>query len=156
MNKSTLQRIENTLAALMTELVGFQLSDHLERTEPEVVDLRLFGLRFKLTEIAKPQDDEFELVLLPNEQAINREELFLLLASKGYIHWLRNRTASGVLFRILEHQDRWRRILELAIQEAQDRKKGEYIVGLYQEMLDAPSLLAIYNHDDTLFDWVLK
>jgi hypothetical protein len=155
MNKVTTERLLAIYNELMTELAGFQLASFIEDAEIDKIDLPMFGLRFKLTEVSKPFDADFDIILLPNTDAVDREELFMLLASKGYIHWLRNRTSSDVLFRILEYKERWRTILEQAIKNAADEHKGEYMISLYQEMLNAPALLTIYNHDNTLFDWIL-
>jgi hypothetical protein len=155
MNKVTTERLLAIYNELMTELAGFQLASFIEDVEIDKIDLPMFGLRFKLTEVSKPFDADFDIILLPNTDAVDREELFMLLASKGYIHWLRNRTSSDVLFRILEYKERWRTILEQAIKNAAEEHKGEYMISLYQEMLNAPALLTIYNHDNTLFDWIL-
>lgn len=154
-NKQTYARVERLTIKLKNELQGFHISKFARELEVGVLDVPAFGIRFKMIDGPHPDDDTFQVIYIPNDDHIDSDKFFLILASKGYIHWLRQKTDSHTLFRVLDYKERWKKLIEAGIEKAKEDKKGEYILSYYSSFLRR-SLMEVYHTDPSIFDWLVK
>lgn len=153
--KLTRERMEQLIKSTRQELVAFQLGRHI--TEPifGVVDVPLFGLRFKFIATAVQDDGEYNVTYIVKSEDINSESIFLLLAANGYLRWLRQQLSTNVYLKILARRERWKLILDKALEKAVENKRGLYLQYLIRDMQEKP-ILQIYHEDPEVFDWILR
>jgi hypothetical protein len=154
-NKQTQKRVNDLVHHTKHTLQAFQIGRFIKQPDEVVIDLPIFAIRFKF--LVKPlQDDHLWTVLQINEEPdIDSDELFVLLCQKGYLHWLRHKlTNSNSLFLILGRQNRWELLVDRAIQNAKENKRGEYLIDYLEQMKRKP-LLQVYHEDPFCFDWIM-
>lgn len=154
-NKVTRERLERLVKAIRQELVAFQISRFI--TEPifGVVDVPLFGLRFKVIENALQDDSNYQVVHIVKGEDVDSDNIFLLLAGSGYLEWLREQISTMAYFKILSYNNRWELILRSARTRLLEQKKGQYLLSRIEGLQDKP-LMQIYHEDPTVFDWILR
>lgn len=153
--KVTQERIERLVKSVRQELAAFQLSRFITEREFGIVDLDLFGLRFKFTTTTHQDDDHYRCVHIVKEDDINTEKFFMLLAEAGYLRWLRQQISTNSYLKILAYSDRWKAILAKALEKAIEQKKGKYLVGLIKDLQSKP-FMQVYHEDPEIFDWLVK
>lgn len=154
-NQATYARIEKLTLRLKHELQGFLLAPHIKEPEVGFVDVPLFGIRFKLLPSPDPDEKPFKVIELGSVKDLDPEKIFLELVSRGYLVWLRQKTKnSHFYYTILEHKERWRKILEVAHKKAKELKQGEFR-RMYIEHLMAQPLQQTFHQDPTVFDWII-
>lgn len=153
--KVTQERVERLVKAVRQELAAFQLGQFITEPEFGIVDLSEFGLRFKFTTTICEDDDHHRCIPIVKEDDINTEKFFLLLAEAGYLRWLRQQISTNAYLRILSYSDRWKSILNKALEKAVEQKKGKYLIRLIKDLQHRP-FMQIYHEDPEIFDWLVK
>lgn len=154
-NKKTLERVENLERVLITTLQSFQIARYSTIPELGVVDLPIFGLRFKIyNDGPREHDDKYQIIHIPTEEFIVDDKLFIILCTKGYIHWLRDKLGTHAFMAVLSQKDRWISLVEAAIEKSREEKKGEYLTRYFESFLERP-FLDIYHEDPSVFDWMV-
>jgi hypothetical protein len=136
------------------ELQGYQVGRFSKEPVFGVIDLPMFGLRFKLIPQVTPDDDKFRVITITAEEDFDTDELFLELVSSGYLFWLRNQRSTHGYLNILSHRNRWKLILDAAKKRALQTKKGEFRTQ-YLNQLSRENFMDLYHRDPTVFDWML-
>ena len=154
-NRVTRERLGELIKALRHELSGFQLGKAVVEPVFGVVDVRLFGVRFKCVENALQDDDSYRLVHIIKLEDIKSDDIFLVLAEAGYLRWLREQISTHVFFRMLNYRNRWELLVAAALARVIEQKKGDYLRKIIEEIRDKP-LMQIYHRDPTVFDWILR
>jgi hypothetical protein len=154
-NKLTRERLETLITKIRYELSGFQLGPFISEPTFGVVDVSLFGLRYKLVDHPVEKDDLHTIFFIVKEEDIKSDDIFLALVSSGYLKWLREQISTHAFLKILTFRDRWSIIVEHAIKQIKEQKKGLYLLNTAKDLQDKP-LLQIYHEDPTVFDWLLR
>lgn len=154
-SKVTRHRLEGLIKAVRQELSAFQLGRHMTEPTFGVVDVPLFGLRFKFTTAAVQDDGNYRVVPIAKIEDVDSEKIFLALASAGYLRWLRQQISTHAYLKVLSYRDRWRLVLETALEKAKEDKKGAYLSYMIRDMQDKP-FMQLYHEDPEIFDWILK
>jgi hypothetical protein len=136
-------------------LSGFQLSQYTRTPTYGVLDVPLFGLRFKVIDHIVEGDSDYQVIHVVKEQDISSDIILLRLAEQGYLHWLRTQISSHAFFKILSSQNRWELLVKRAIELILLQKKGTYLLNIAKN-LKGKSLLEIYHHQPDVFDWLLR
>lgn len=153
-NQKTLERVKNLEGLIMRELQGFQLASYTEIPETGIINLPIFGLRFKFIDTPQTDDDFYQLIHIPNEDFFDPDKLFIILCTKGYMHWIRQQMGTHAFMMVLSYKDRWRLLVEAAIEKAYEDKKGEYLISYFESFFDRP-FETIYHEDPSVFDWMV-
>jgi hypothetical protein len=154
-SKITRDRLEELIKHVRQELVAFQLGMYIAEPIFGVVDVDAFGLRFKFVTNAVENDDKFHTIMIAKDEDIDAEQIFLALASNGYLRWLREQISSNAYLKILAYRERWKLILDTALQKVIEQKKGRYLIEKIKDMRDKP-FMQIYHEDPEVFDWLLR
>ena len=115
----------------------------------------MFGLRFKFVTNTIEDDDAYNVINIVKIEDVDSEKIFLALASSGYLRWLRQQISSHAYLKILAYKERWRLVLDTALEKTIEQKKGQYLTYMLKDMLDKP-FMQIYHEDPEIFDWLLK
>ena len=153
-HKSTQERIANLMFVVNRELQGYQVGKFSKEPVFGVIDLPMFGLRFKFIPQVTPDDDKYRILNIATEEDFDTDEIFLELVSSGYLFWLRNQRSTHGYLTILSHRNRWKLILDAAKKRAIQYKKGDFRVKFITQ-LSRESFMEIYHRDPTIFDWIL-
>jgi hypothetical protein len=154
MHKTTIERITSLTTMVKRELQGYQVGRFSKEPEFGILDLPMFGLRFKFVPHPHPDDDKFRLIIITSPEDFNEDELFLELVSAGYLYWLRQQRSTFGYMNILAHRNRWKLVIDTARKRAIQNKKGEFRVK-YLTQLSKEPFMDIYHRDPTVFDWML-
>jgi hypothetical protein len=154
-SKLTRERIEALINAVRHELTAFQVGPFIREPAFGVVDVDMFGLRFKFITNPVQDDDKYTLILIAREKDIDSETIFLALAANGYLRWIREQISSHAYLKILSYRNRWELILDTALQKMIEQKKGRYMIQRIKELKEMP-FMRIYHEDPEVFDWLLK
>lgn len=151
----TRDRLEELIKHVRQELAAFQVGPYV--TEPifGVVDVAAFGLRFKFVTNIVQEDDRYQVIMIAKDEDIKSEAIFLALAANGYLRWLREQLSSHAYLKVLAYRERWKLILDTALQKMIEQKKGRYLIEKIKEMQDKP-FMQIYHEDPEVFDWLLR
>ena len=149
----TRKRLEGLIKAVRQELAAFQLGRHMTEPTFGVVDVPIFGLRFKFTTPIVEDDDIYRIIPIVKVEDIDSEKIFLALASAGYLRWLRQQMSTNAYIKVLSYKDRWKLILDTALEKVKEDKKGLYLHYMIRDMIDKP-FMQIYHEDPEIFDWV--
>jgi hypothetical protein len=152
--KVTVDRIAHLVQLIKTELQGYQIGKFAKEPEVGVVDLPMFGIRFKCTHTAYPDDSKFRVISVTVDEELNKDELFLELVASGYLKWIRSRYSSHGYFTLLSYDKRGEKILKAAKVRAKENKKGEFRLAYLNNLLKRP-FIEVYQEDPTVFDWIL-
>ena len=154
-SKITRERLEALIKQTRHELSAFQISVYISEPAFGIVDVDMFGLRFKFVSNPVEDDDRYQLIMITKDEDINSDAIFLALASNGYLRWLREQISSHAYLKILTHQNRWKLILDNALIKMKEQKKGRYLIEGIKMMLEKP-FMQIYHEDPEVFDWLLR
>lgn len=154
-SKITRQRLEGLIKAVRHELSAFQLGMFTKEPIFGVVDVPLFGLRFKFITNPVDRDADYTIINIVKEEDVNTEQILLALASNGYLRWLRMQISTHAYLKILTKKDRWKLIIETALEKAKADKRGDYLTNIVKDLKSKP-LMQIYHEDPEVFDWLLK
>jgi hypothetical protein len=154
-NKLTRDRLESLIKQVRQELAAFQIGPFV--TEPlfGVVDVDMFGLRFKFITNSVQNDDRYLIIPIAKDEDVDSDTIFLALASSGYLRWLREQISSNAYLKILSYRDRWKLILDTALPKMIEQKKGKYMIQRVKDLKEMP-FMRIYHEDPEVFDWLLR
>jgi len=149
------EQVNKLALQLKHELQGFLLAPLISMPSVGFVDIPLFGLRFRLSNVEPPDTESYKVLEITSVEKLDAEALFVELASRGYMGWLRHRTKdSHIYYTILQHKDRWKRLLEFALEKALAEGQSPYRINHLKELLAQP-FQQIFHHDPTIFDWLV-
>jgi hypothetical protein len=154
-NKLTRERLESLIKQVRQELAAFQISPYISEPLFGVVDVDMFGLRFKFITNPVQNDDRYIIIPIAKDEDVNSDTIFLALASNGYLRWLREQISSNAYLKILSSRDRWKLILDTALSKMIEQKKGRYLVDRVRDLQERP-FMQIYHEDPEVFDWLLR
>jgi hypothetical protein len=148
-NRKTLERVELLTADVKDLLLMMGLGGLIQIKTAGQIDVPFFGVRIRFVENRLPDDDRYEILLIPNHDHLDVDDLFMRFAKHGYVRWLREHSASHKLYRFLEYRERWKLILQNNLEKV----RGEYLKTTYKSLLDMP-YQHVFHEDPTIFDWV--
>lgn len=154
MKKEDRVALERLSILIRTELQGFQIFKYTKETLPGVFTIKMFGIRIKCVDNAMADDQDYRVLYIPDEEHLNRDKLFLELASSGYIFWLRTRYSTHGFLGLLTYDQRGEKLLRAAKALAREEKKGEFRIRYLDNLLRRP-LIEIYQEDPAIFDWIM-
>lgn len=135
------------------ELQGFQLAREMKETVFGAIDLPVFKLRFRVNEGNPVEDQGWRVVIIPNKDKLDSEQLFIILAEQGYIHYLRHRVSSYYFLSTLERKERWRKLLQYVIESEKEDKVSPYKIKYCKELLKKPLTMLLFENSG-VFDWL--
>jgi hypothetical protein len=136
-------------------LSGFQLSRYTKNPTYGVLDVPLFGLRFKVVDHLIEGDSDYQVIHVVKSGDLDPDTLLIRLAEQGYLHWLRTQISSHAFFKIMMVRERWTKVVDRAIQLAVLQKKGTYLLNIAKS-LKGKSLMEIYHYQPDIFDWIIR
>lgn len=152
------QELQEKLARLAqiirTELQGYQIGKFTKEPELGVFDIRMFGIRIKCFPAPRDDDTDFRVLNYFDESRFDRDELFLELASSGYLRWIREKYSSHGYYILLSHNKRGEKLLKAAKARAKIGKKGDFRAKYVDSLLRRP-FIETYQEDPTIFDWIV-
>jgi hypothetical protein len=152
--KDTIVRLTGLTNIIHRELQGYQIGKFTREPEVGVIDLPIFGIRFKCTQTIRDDDINFRVISVTDENLFNKDSLFLELASSGYLRYIREKYSSHGYFVLLSYEKRGEKLLKAAKKKAKENKKGDFRVKYIESLLRRP-FIEVYQEDPTIFDWIL-
>ena len=153
-HKDTIARVTKIADAVRRELQGFQVYKFTKEPELGIFNIKMFGIRIKCLQRVLGDDVDYRLIHVFEEDELDKNKLFLELASSGYLRWIRDRYSTHGFLALLMHDNRAEMLMKAAKARAKHEKKGEFRVKYIDSLLRRP-LIEVYHEDPTLFDWIL-
>jgi hypothetical protein len=154
LQKATIERLTKLLDLIRIELQGYQIGKFTKEPEFGIIDIPMFGLRIKCIHTPVDGDLNFRILNITDEDLFDRDELFLELASSGYLRWIRTKYSSHGYFVLLTHKKRGEKLLKAAKIRAKENKKGDFRVKYLDSLIRRP-FIEVYQEDLTIFDWIM-
>jgi hypothetical protein len=136
------------------ELQGLQLGRHVKETIFGAIDVPLFSIRFRITEPNALEDQGWVVIIIPNKDKFSPNKIFLALAERGYLHYLRTQVSSHMFLNVLQSRDRWHLLLDHIIESAEDEKISPYKVK-YCKDLTKRHITTLLFENPGVFDWLV-
>lgn len=154
LHQATIERLTKLANIIRTELQGYQIGKFTKEPELGVFDIPMFGLRIKCIHTPVDGDLNFRVLNITDKSLFDKDELFLDLASSGYLRWIREKYSSHGYYVLLTHEKRGEKLLKAAKIRAKENKKGDFRVKYLDSLLRRP-FIEVYQEDYTIFDWIL-
>jgi hypothetical protein len=135
------------------ELQGLQLGRETKETVFGTIDVPLLGTRFRVTEPNAIEDQGWRVLLIPNKDLFDPEQIFLVLAEQGLLHYLRERVSSHQYLLILQSRNRWQVLLEYIISTEETERTSPYKVKQCKQLLRRPLTTLLFENPG-VFDWI--
>jgi hypothetical protein len=152
--KATIERLTKLTNKIRTELQGYQIGKFTKEPEFGVIDLPIFGIRIKCIHTPRDDDHLFRVINITDEELFDKDELFLELASSGYLRWIRTKYSSHGYFVLLSHDKRGEKLLKAAKKRAKENKKGDFRIKYLDSLIKRP-FIEVYQEDPSIFDWIM-
>lgn len=153
-HRETLERLERLSQKIRLELQGYQIGKFTKEPELGIFDIPMFGIRIKCVHIPRDDDSNFRILSIPDESLFDRDELFLELASSGYLKWMRQKYSSHGFYIVLSYDQRGEKLLKAARDKAKQNKKGDFRVKYLESLMRRP-FIEVYQEDPSVFDWIM-
>ena len=153
-HRETLERLNKLAHLIRIELQGYQIGKFTKEPELGIFDIPMFGIRIKCLHIPRDDDMDFRIISIPDESMFDKDELFLELASSGYLRWIRQKYSSHGFYIVLSHNQRGEKLLKAAKNKAKQNKKGEFRVKYLESLIRRP-FIEVYQEDPSIFDWIM-
>ena len=148
------EKLYRMSSIIRTELQGYQIGKFTKEPELSIFDIRMFGIRIKCTPAPREDDIDFRVLNYFDESRFDKDELFLELASSGYLRWIREKYSSHGYYILLSYDQRGEKLLKAAKARARVGKKGDFRVKFLDSLLKRP-FIEVYQEDPTIFDWIV-
>jgi len=153
-HRETLERLERLSQKIRLELQGYQIGKFTKEPELGIFDIPMFGIRIKCVHVPRDDDLNFRILSIPDESLFDRDELFLELASSGYLKWMRQKYSSHGFYIVLSYDQRGEKLLKAARNKAKQNKKGDFRVKYLESLMRRP-FIEVYQEDPSVFDWIM-